>query len=326
MLCKLKEEIIMLSLGIETFLTVIREKSITSAAAKLHVAQSTISQRLQMLERETGMTLIDRGKGVKHVRLTPSGEEFLKLAEQWHLLEQQSLILKAHGPKLVLSIGAVDSINTYLLLDAFRALSKHNPPVQLIIKSIHSWDQYSAMEHRQIDIGFSLQQMLSPNVNVTKVFSSPMVVLFPATSKNERIKTIHPSELDPSHEVSVLWGPEFKLWHDQWWHHQSPSHITSYYANMALAILNSPQWLILPLHIANSFLTRGNCDNYCIYQLTDLPPEYECYRLTHKRPTPLTRQAISIFENYLDSSLIKHQCNLLETSCLHPRDTQNEQG
>lgn len=299
----------MFSLGIETFLTVVREKNITSAAAKLHLAQSTISQRLQILERETGMTLLDRGKGIKQIRLTPSGEEFYKLAEQWDLLWQQSLTLKAQGPKLALSIGAVDSINAYLLLDAFRSVSKHQPPMQLTIKSIHSWDQYSAIENRQIDIGFSLQQMVSPNVNVIKIFSSPMVVLRPAKAEKQEATIISPAELDPSHEVSVLWGPEFKIWHDRWWHHQGPSHITSYYANLALAILSPPQWLILPMHIAKSFLSRGHYD---IYQLTDPPPDYACYKLTHKHPTTLTQHAINVFNTYLFSSISKCQSNLTD--------------
>lgn len=301
----------MLDLGIETFLAVVREKNITSAAAKLHVAQSTISQRLKILEQETGLILLERGKGVKHIRLTPAGEEFCKLAEQWSLLWQQSLVLKSQGPRLALSIGAVDSINSYLLLDAFRSISKHTPPVQLTIKSIHSWDQYAAIDNRQIDIGFSLQQMINPNVHVTKVFSSPMVVLYPIASSGQQIPTISPPELDPQNEVSVLWGPEFKIWHDRWWHHQGPSHITSYYVNLALAILSPPQWVILPFHIAQSFLNRGN---YWIYKLTDPPPDYACYKLTHKRPTTLTAQAIHIFNTYLFSSISKYQSNLSDLS------------
>ena len=290
----------MYHLGIETFLSVINEKSITSAAAKLHVAQSTISQRLQVLERETGMILLERSKGVKQIRLTPSGEEFYKLAEQWHFLQHQAQLLKSQGPQLSLSIGAVDSINTFLLLDVFRSLSKHQPSVQLTIKSVHSWDQYAAIESRQIDVCFSLQKLLYPNVIITEFFSSPMVVLSPTTLERPANQPIHPSELDPGNEISVLWGPEFKIWHDRWWSHLCPSHITSYYASLALAILSPPQWVILPLHIAKTILNRGS---YSIYQLSDSPPDYICYMLTHKHPTSLSKQATNILKYYLTSHL-----------------------
>ena len=53
----------MFFLGIETFLTVVKERNITSAASKLNIAQSTASQRIQTLENEVGMKLLERGKG-----------------------------------------------------------------------------------------------------------------------------------------------------------------------------------------------------------------------------------------------------------------------
>lgn len=109
----------MFFLGIETFLTVVKERNITSAASKLHIAQSTASQRIQTLENEVGMKLLERGKGVKQITLTPSGEEFLKLAYEWEQIWEKSLILREHGPKLYLSIGATDSINTFLLPPIF---------------------------------------------------------------------------------------------------------------------------------------------------------------------------------------------------------------
>lgn len=49
---------------VETFLTVIRTRTISQAANILYVSQSTVSGRLKQLEEELGVTLIERKKGL----------------------------------------------------------------------------------------------------------------------------------------------------------------------------------------------------------------------------------------------------------------------
>lgn len=291
----------MLDLGVETFLTVVREKNISAAANKLHVAQTTVSKRLKSLEDTLEMTLLERSKGVQKVRLTPAGEAFHKIAEQWSHLFQEAMILKSQGPKLSLSIGATYGINNYLLPKVYDSISQHLPPVQLTIRSIHSWDIYAQIENRQVDLGFASQKYIYPNVTVTKFFSSPMVVLRPSAGSKQETATLHPLDLDPSHEVSIIWRPEFKAWHQKWWNPHCPSRITIDYVSLAFSLLINPvQWLILPLHIAKAALNRGN---YNIYQLSDPPPDYVCYKLTHKNPTILSKEAINIFDHYLQQHL-----------------------
>jgi len=47
------------------FLTVCRLQNITHAAAELHIAQSTLSQAIQTIEKETGLNLfIRRGRSI----------------------------------------------------------------------------------------------------------------------------------------------------------------------------------------------------------------------------------------------------------------------
>ncbi len=62
------------------FLTVAREGSITAAAAKLHLTQSTLSRRLKDLEGELGLRLFDR-KGAS-MRLTADGLRLCARAEE----------------------------------------------------------------------------------------------------------------------------------------------------------------------------------------------------------------------------------------------------
>lgn len=289
------------TIAMETFLVVVRSQSLSRAAEELHIAQTTVSQRLKALERELGMTLIERGKGIKQIRLTPSGEEFYKLAEQWSFIQRRMKILQSQGPKLGLVVGAVDSFNTFILPPVYRALNKHQPPIKLTIRTLHSPELYEEIEKRQIDVGFALRERVHPNVTVTKCFTSPMVVLRTKTAEL-KLNTIHPSELDPDQELFMPWGQQdFQSWHDYWWDPLSTSRIRLDSTRMLLSLLIEPnQWALVPQWIAKQIIKSGN---YAIFQLTDPPPDYTCYRLTHKQPTKLTQQALDILDHYFQLSV-----------------------
>lgn len=63
---------------LEYFVTVADESNLTRAASRLFVAQSTVSAGLQSLERELGVTLIDRS--TKAVSVSAAGEVLLPVA------------------------------------------------------------------------------------------------------------------------------------------------------------------------------------------------------------------------------------------------------
>ena len=62
------------------FLEICRCKSISKAAEKLFISQSSLSTKIRILERKLGYSLFIRGKGSRSVMLTDKGEKFLGLA------------------------------------------------------------------------------------------------------------------------------------------------------------------------------------------------------------------------------------------------------
>ncbi|MGI6254738.1 MAG: LysR family transcriptional regulator [Acutalibacter sp.] len=60
------------------FVEAAKEKSMTTAAGKLHVTQPTLSKQIKELEEELGQKLFVRGN--YHIRLTPEGEILYKRA------------------------------------------------------------------------------------------------------------------------------------------------------------------------------------------------------------------------------------------------------
>lgn len=112
------------SIGIEAFLAVIRHGSLTDAANALFISQSTLSHRLAKLESDVGVNLIERGRGIRSLSLTADGQEFLLLAKRWEGLLLETKQIRSRKKPISLSIGAVDSINSYVLPPVYRALSE----------------------------------------------------------------------------------------------------------------------------------------------------------------------------------------------------------
>ena len=74
---------------LRSFLDVVETGSFTRSACRLHVSQSTISGRVQELEREVGQTLFTRLRG--RVEPTAAGNELVGYAERILSLEKSAL-------------------------------------------------------------------------------------------------------------------------------------------------------------------------------------------------------------------------------------------
>ncbi|MCA1326364.1 LysR family transcriptional regulator [Herbaspirillum sp. alder98] len=284
--------------AIATFLEIVRTGSQSAAADRLNLTQTSISKRIKALEDELGMQLLERGKGIRQVRLTPSGEEFLRIAEQWQLLSREVEILSAQGPRLSLTIAAVDSLNVFVLPRLYRELHAEHPAMKIEILTLHSDEMYEKIEQRKLDLAFTLRERSSPNVNVDVFLTSPMVVLGLQDGKSKPGKKVRPQDLAADHELFVPWGRQFDAWHDHWWDPLTPSRIKLDSGYLILSMLHHPdQWAIVPRWLAEATLSRGP---YMIRELTDPPPPYTCYRLSHKQPTAGAARSIAIVDSHCE--------------------------
>ena len=67
--------------GVRYFLEVARTQRVSIAATRLGVQHSTVSRRIQHLERELGIVLFNKSKA-SGFTLTEDGEQFFHYAEQ----------------------------------------------------------------------------------------------------------------------------------------------------------------------------------------------------------------------------------------------------
>nr|WP_281386284.1 LysR family transcriptional regulator [Megasphaera hominis] len=78
------------STDIGIFIMVARTLNISQAAQRLNISQSTVSKRLKELEESLHLTLVERGQGMKALRLTMAGENFLSIANEMQRLWEQA--------------------------------------------------------------------------------------------------------------------------------------------------------------------------------------------------------------------------------------------
>jgi DNA-binding transcriptional LysR family regulator len=284
---------------IETFVAVARTRNLSHAARQLHVTQAAITYRLKNLERKLGASVLDRRRGMRRITLTPLGEDFVPIAERWLELWEETQQLASQGHRRTLVVGAVDSMNAYVLPPVYRALSQI-PFFHLQVRTQQSDELYELVERQEIDVGLALQERYSASLLVRPVFSEPMVVLR-AIEAEPFVSPVHPADLSPANELYIDWSPTFRTWHERWWGPASTSRIRVDTAQLLLALFTaSDQWAIVPQSMGEALVHGGR---FALQRLADPPPDRVCYQLTHKRPRASRALSIRLFEECFQKCL-----------------------
>jgi DNA-binding transcriptional LysR family regulator len=271
-------------LGIEAFLAIVRHKRLTDAAKSLFLSQSTLSHRLFQLEKDIGIKLIDRGRGIRELSLTPGGEEFLPIARKWEELLQETYQIQSHSKYSKLSIGAVDSIHTFILPPLYRELSKYTSQLNITIRTHNSIELFWLLNQGEIDVAFTLLEQPMPQMVMREFSREKMVVLYKNGEKLiSNNQFIEKQKLDFSKQLFIDWGSSFRSWHEHWRKKVDPhnhSMIRIDTINLLNIFMEKPNnWIIVPLSIANKFKEKGD---FSVFQLEDPPPERVCYQIENR--------------------------------------------
>lgn len=288
---------------IRNFVTVAKTQNITRTAEILYVSQSTVSHRLQLLEDTLGHPLVYRGRGKRVASLTEHGKSFLPIAEKWLNLWQETEAFRAEAPRQHLRIACVGSLATCLLSKFFMDFSVQNPNIHLSMQVLGSEEIYSQMNQSLLDIGIVLSNLPLQSLQIRPLLSEKMYCVC-ANSMYPNRKHIDTALLEPSCEILLDWGVEFKLWHD----FRFPTMVTpKMEVNDVVLIRQALQsfdcWSIVPETVATPFVRQGVCR--CL-TLKNPPPDRVSYVLTPALPTHGTDELIRLFQNELDSFIANH--------------------
>ena len=186
-----------------TFLAVARHRSLTEAARELGLTQPGVSRRVQRLEQELGVTLLERrGDGVA---LSRAGREVRTYAE--NALERYSRLRDSlrQGRQIVagpLRICASTTPGEFLVPDLVSRFAAEHPRVLPEVFTTDSAQVVEEMRERRWDIGFVGARIPSRGLRYEVVAEDEVVLAVPPS---------HPFALRREVTLEELEGEPFLL-------------------------------------------------------------------------------------------------------------------
>lgn len=133
------------------FVTVAEERSITSAAGRLRVAQPALSRQLRALEAEIGSSLMERTS--RGVMLTEAGLAFAEDAQRILTAVDAAVSAaraRSRGTKGDLSIGYAPSPTAEIIPSALQALERSSPEVNVTLHDLSGDELLSGLLKGQL--------------------------------------------------------------------------------------------------------------------------------------------------------------------------------
>ncbi|CDM59005.1 MULTISPECIES: LysR family transcriptional regulator [Rhizobium] len=166
---------------LKTFLTVARCRNITRAAEEIHLAQSTVSDQIQLLETELGTTLFTRSK--LGLELTPAGQTLRPYAEEILTLSDEARAavgVTAGQTAGSVTIGALETIASAMLSQVLSDFQGDHPDIELRLKVAGSGDLLRKLEDGEIDVAFCFDKGgLDERLVKRMISAEPLVLVAP---------------------------------------------------------------------------------------------------------------------------------------------------
>ncbi len=151
--------------------------SFSRAADILNVAQPSLSNRIQALEREVGQTLFERmGRGVK---LTDSGRAFLPYAQRVLRTLQEGLTVLGgtrDGTAGRLMIGTAPAVGTYVLPRLLKIYCDNRAGVDVLVRTGHSDEVLQLVLDDDVQVGFG-RPISHPDVRTIVLYKDELVLV-----------------------------------------------------------------------------------------------------------------------------------------------------
>ncbi|MES2390964.1 MAG: LysR substrate-binding domain-containing protein [Acidobacteriota bacterium] len=157
--------------------------SLTAAAKRLRVSQSSISEQILDLESEIGATLLNRSG--RKARLTAEGQVFLVEARKTLESAQRAVDLTRQamqGEAGTLAVGFFLQGAAGFFPRIIREYRKRRPGIRLSLWDMQAREQLEALEDGRIDVGLTrpLQAPHGRRLKSEMLYRDPIVVAMPA--------------------------------------------------------------------------------------------------------------------------------------------------
>ncbi len=160
----------------KTFVVLSETKNFSKTSEKLNIVQSTVSNRIQELEKYLGSALFKRTN--KTVTLTQSGISFLPYARRIIAIEEEGLnIINKLNYKDILKIGTVHSLYSGYVKNTIKRFMKikTNTSIKIIIN--HSPNILEMLSDNIIDIGIVSSLPKSDKYICTNILKDEVILV-----------------------------------------------------------------------------------------------------------------------------------------------------
>lgn len=282
---------------VETFLAIVRTGGLARAARTVHASQSTISYRLDCLEKRLGQRLVLRARGAKGIRLTDAGRQYLELAERWEQLVSQAARIRGHHhPKL--AIGTADAISIYLLDPLIARLCDDLPDLDLTVETGRGGELADRVVAGQLDVAMVFYDCVHIDLRVRELINYPMVVVFSAEESARGIGDERRiGEFVNGREIYLPWGPDF----DQWRRRSrlpAPAHTVTKAHSMAALLRTPGTWALVPTFMVDDLQTRTGCT---AAPVTDGPPPRSVFWVERRQRRASNTTILETLETVADA-------------------------
>ena len=162
---------------IDAFIAAADCGSFSRAAEILNVAQPSLSNRIQSLEREVGQAMFERmGRGVK---LTDAGRAFLPYAQRiLRTLHDGLMVLEGtrEGTAGRLSVATAPAVGTYVLPKMLKIFCDNHEGVDVVVRTGHSDEVLQMVLDDDVQVGLG-RPINHPDVRTIFLYSDELVLV-----------------------------------------------------------------------------------------------------------------------------------------------------
>jgi DNA-binding transcriptional LysR family regulator len=153
-------------------------RSFSAAARSLHTVQSNVSTHIARLERELGVTLVDRSSG----KLTAEGEAVVSRARRIQV-ELEALVadVAAVNSEItgVARIGVIGTTARWLVSPLLEAMAVEYPRVRVVVVDATTTSLLPQVHSGQLDLAVLALPVHDPDVESDLLFEEELLVIAP---------------------------------------------------------------------------------------------------------------------------------------------------
>ncbi len=182
---------------LRAFVAVAEERNFTRAADRLFLGQQAVSRTVAALERELGVTLLERTS--REVRLTHAGEALLRsgrdvLAAADAAWAQARAVGAGHAGTV--RVGVSPAVGSAVRAEAVRVLTQAAPDVSIALHEIRPADVAPMLRDRVLDVVLARTVLDAPEVDSAPVRPTPATLVVPAGHRLAGRTGVRLAELD----------------------------------------------------------------------------------------------------------------------------------